>query len=76
MWHAQRNEVYRVFWWENRKQRVHLEDTEKDGKMILKRSRMGKYGLDSSDSGQGPVVGCGESANETLGSMTCRVPTD
>jgi hypothetical protein len=33
-----------------------------------KRNRMGRYGLDSSDSGEGPVVGSFEHGNEPSGS--------
>jgi hypothetical protein len=46
-----------VFWWESQKERDHYEDLGVDGRMMLtvtlSRERMGWYGLDLSDSGEG-----------------------
>jgi hypothetical protein len=37
--------------------------------MDLKRNRVVRFGLNTSDSGQGPVAGCCEHGNEHLGSI-------
>jgi hypothetical protein len=37
LWHVWgRGEVHVVFWWVNQKERDHLEDTDVDGRLILK----------------------------------------
>jgi len=46
------------FWSENLTGRDHSEDLGIDGNIILERKEsMGKFGLDSTGSGQGPVTG-------------------
>jgi hypothetical protein len=73
MWHAwERREKCKRFWWETRRK----ETTEGvGGKMgsewILGRLiGLGGCGLDSTVSGQGPVVGCCECGDEPSGSCT------
>jgi hypothetical protein len=73
MWHAwERREKCRRFWWESLKERDHLEDQDVGGKMgsewNLWRLAWGGGGLDSTGSGQGPVVGCCECGDEPSGS--------
>jgi hypothetical protein len=62
-----------VFWLENLTGRGHSEDLDVfDGSIILERilvNRVGTCGLDSSDSGQGRVVGPCEHGNEFSGSI-------
>jgi hypothetical protein len=37
MWHTwNRREIYTKFWWETLKERDHLEDIDRDGRIILK----------------------------------------
>jgi len=37
MWHArERREMHAKFWWENLKERDHLEDVDTVGRMIIK----------------------------------------
>jgi hypothetical protein len=37
MWHAwKRREMHPKFWWENLKERDHLEDVDTDGRIIIK----------------------------------------
>jgi hypothetical protein len=60
------------FWSENLKGRDHLEDPGIDGRITVEcmwGSRVGKCGLDSCDSGQGPIEGCCEHGNELSGSL-------
>jgi hypothetical protein len=64
-------------WWETPKERDHLEDQGVGGKMgsewIL--DWLGRRGLDSTDSGQGPVAGCCECGDESSGSCATELVT-
>jgi alpha-glucosidase (family GH31 glycosyl hydrolase) len=70
MWHAwERIEECTRFWWESPKERDHLKDQGVDGiRMDLRETGSGGCGLDSTGSGQGPVVGCCECGDEPSGS--------
>jgi len=52
----------------------HLENLDVDGRTILKRifkNEMGWRGLDSSDPGQGPLVGACACGDDPSGSIKC-----
>ena len=64
-----------MFWWENLRERVHLEDPGIGGRIILRwifRKWDGEgHGLEKYSSGLGQVVGTCECSNEPSGSMIC-----
>jgi hypothetical protein len=67
MWHAwERRKKCTRFWWESPKERDHLEDQGAGGKMGSEWI-LGRCGLDSTGSGQGPVAGCCECGDEPSG---------
>jgi hypothetical protein len=70
MWYAwERREKCTGFWWECPKERDHWEDQGIGGiRMDLRETGLGVCGLDSTVSGQGPVVGCCECGDEPSGS--------
>jgi hypothetical protein len=52
-------EVYTGFWWENMRERDHLEDPGVNGRIILReifRKWNGEFALDRSVSGEGQVA--------------------
>jgi hypothetical protein len=67
--------MHTKFWFKNPKGRDHLEDIGVGGKIILEYilgNGVGRCGLDSSGSGQGPFVGSCEQSNEPSGSIKGR----
>jgi hypothetical protein len=71
MWHAwERTEKCTRFWWESLREGDLLEDQGVGGRMgsKLMLGMLGRCGLDSTGSGQGPLVGCCECGDEPSGS--------
>jgi len=69
-----RGEVRIGFWWGNLRNRVHLNDPDLDGRIILRwifRKWNAGNGLNWSASGQRKVVGCCKCGNEPAGSVKC-----
>jgi len=67
--------VYTGFWWENLRERDHLEDPGVDGRIIIKldmqKWRMWGCRLDRCGSEYGQVAGTCECGNEPSGSIKC-----
>jgi hypothetical protein len=63
--------MHKIFWLESLKKRDNSEDLEVNGILLecISRNKMGRCGLDASDSGQGPVAGFFEHGNEFQGSQ-------
>jgi len=59
--------VYKVFWCGNQRKITNWENLDMDGGAVLKKIFMRDFGhgLDSSDSGHGPVATSGESSKES-----------
>jgi len=55
--------VHTGFWWENLKERDHLQDLDRDGRIIL--MDLKELGMSSSVSGLGPVVVSYDRSNKT-----------
>jgi hypothetical protein len=59
-----------MFWFENREERISLEDLGVDGKIILEKQN--GCGLDLCGRGWRQVAGSFENVNEHSGSIKCR----
>ena len=67
--------MYAGFWWGNLRERDHLEEPGRDGRIILQwifRKWNGGHRLDCSGLEQGQEAGCCECGNEHSGSIKCR----
>jgi hypothetical protein len=62
-----RREVHTGFWWENLKERHHLQNLDRDGRIIL--MDLKELGMSSSVSGLGPVVVSYDRSNKTSASF-------
>jgi hypothetical protein len=71
--HAQTEREMNTFSLEILKRRDFLEHIGVDGKVIrIFRDRVGRYGLDSSRSGCGPIAGCCEQGNRSVSTINGR----